>query len=201
MARPSGFDKDAAIQTAMQEIWRNGYEQSSVKALSEKLGITRSSYYNAFGSREELFKAVLQLYFAQSPDRVLHGDLPPVPIRTLITDTFRAVCASRACDPQGRGCLAINSLAELAGKHPELGPLLMGAVLRSAERFEYLLTIATNNGELPLEANTHGMALALQNLLIGINAFSKVLHSEDELWLTAKTTLMALGLYQEEIDA
>ena len=183
MARPSGFDKDAAIQTAMQEIWRNGYEQSSVKALSEKLGITRSSYY------------------AQSPDRVLHGDLPPVPIRTLITDTFRAVCASRACDPQGRGCLAINSLAELAGKHPELGPLLMGAVLRSAERFEYLLTIATNNGELPLEANTHGMALALQNLLIGINAFSKVLHSEDELWLTAKTTLMAIGLYQEEIDA
>ena len=51
MARPSKFDRKEAVELAMNEIWRDGYEANSVKALSEKLGITRSSFYNAFSSR------------------------------------------------------------------------------------------------------------------------------------------------------
>ena len=42
MARPLKFDRGEAVETAMQEIWRSGYEASSVKAISEKLGVTRS---------------------------------------------------------------------------------------------------------------------------------------------------------------
>jgi TetR/AcrR family transcriptional repressor of nem operon len=45
------------------------------------------------------------------------------------------------------------------------------------------------------------MALALQNLLIGLNLFSKALRDEQELWLTASTTLKALGLYREDEHA
>ncbi|HHL20983.1 MAG TPA: TetR/AcrR family transcriptional regulator, partial [Aliiroseovarius sp.] len=69
MGRPSKFDREAAIDKVMQEVWRNGFERASVKALSERLGITRSSFYNAFDSREALFEKVLARYFAQSPDR------------------------------------------------------------------------------------------------------------------------------------
>lgn len=50
----------------------------------------------------------------------------------------------------------------------------------------------------PRSADIQGTAPALQNLLVGPNVFSKALHNEDELWLTAKTTLMALGLYRED---
>ena len=64
MGRPTSFNRDEAIETVMQEMWRNGYEANTVKALSERLGITRSSYYNAFGSREALFKLALEKYFA-----------------------------------------------------------------------------------------------------------------------------------------
>ena len=197
MGRPSSFDRDAAIETAMQELWRNGYEASSVKAISETLGITRSSYYNSFGSREELFKEALAAYFAQSPDIVLHGDLPNMPILALLTQTFRAICAARAGDPEGRGCLAINSLTELGTTHDELGSLIANAVLRSAARLEELLEIAVQNGELPSATDVHAKALALQNLLVGLNAFAVALRDEGELWLTAKTTLQGLGLDHE----
>lgn len=196
MARPSGFDRDAAIETAMQEMWRNGYEASSVKAISEKLGITRSSYYNAFGSREELFKEALATYFAQSPDSVLHGDLPDIPILVLLTRTFRAICKARASDPEARGCLAINSLTELDTTHDALGVMIANAVLHSAARLEELLKLAVDQGELAKETDVHAMALALQNLMVGLNVFSKALRDERELWLTASTTLKALGLYR-----
>jgi TetR/AcrR family transcriptional repressor of nem operon len=197
MGRPKGFDREEAIETAMQEIWRSGYEANTVKALSERLGITRSSYYNAFGSREALFKAALARYFSQSPDRILHGDLPDVPVLVLLTRTFREISRVRAGDPERKGCLAINSLAELVGTNQELGPLLVHALLTSAARLEELLNIAVENGELPPGTDTHAKALALQNLMIGLNVFAKALGDEDELWLMAKTTLDGLGLYRE----
>jgi TetR/AcrR family transcriptional repressor of nem operon len=201
MARPSSFDREAAIEAAMQEMWRNGYEASSVKAVSEKLGITRSSYYNAFGTREDLFKEALAVYFAQSPDAVLHGGLPDMPILVLLTRTFRAICKARAEDPEARGCLAVNSLSELDTLHDELGVMIANAVLHSAARLEDLLKLAVSAGELAEQTDVHAMALALQNLLIGLNLFSKALRDEQELWLTASTTLKALGLYREDEHA
>lgn len=181
----------------MQEIWRDGYEKNSVLALSEKLGITRSSYYNAFGSRDALFREALEAYFAQSPDRALQAEAPSGRVLELLTSTFKAVCAARASDPEGRGCLAVNSVSELAGTHSELGPLLQQAVLRSAERLEQLLNLAAEDGELPAGYDTRGAALALQNLLIGINTFSKVVREYDELWLAVRTTLRGLGVLRE----
>lgn len=201
MGRPSSFDRKAAIETAMQEMWRNGYEASTVKTISETLGINRSSYYNAFGSREDLFKEVLAAYFAQAQDRVLYGDLPDIPIPVLITGTFREICKARSADPEHRGCLAINCLAELTGDGNELGQGLVGAVMASADKFEELLEIAVARGELPDQTTTRATALALQNLLVGLSVFAKALTDEGELWLTVKTTLIGLGVYQEVADA
>ncbi|PKP77393.1 MAG: hypothetical protein CVT81_09635 [Alphaproteobacteria bacterium HGW-Alphaproteobacteria-3] len=197
MARPSKFDRDEAVKAAMQEIWRSGYEASSVKAMSEKLGIARSSYYNAFGTREDLFRKALAVYVEASPDRKLRENPAGRSVRRLITSTFRNACAARAADPEGRGCLAVNSLCELAGgSRRELGEMLIGAVLASAARFETLLDMAVVQGEIDAEADLHGKALALQALLMGINTLSKAVRDEKELWLAARTALQSLDLYE-----
>ncbi|KPH83146.1 TetR/AcrR family transcriptional regulator, partial [Bosea vaviloviae] len=67
--RPSQFDRDAALEAALMAFWRDGYQANSVKALSERLGITRSSFYNAFESREAMFMEALERYLERSPDR------------------------------------------------------------------------------------------------------------------------------------
>ncbi len=201
MGRPSSFDREAAIETTMQEMWRNGYEASTVKTISETLGINRSSYYNAFRSREELFDEVLAAYFAQAPDRVLYGDLPDMPIRQLLTRTFHEICTARSADPDHRGCLAINCLAELTGAGNPLGQKLVGAVMTSADKFQELLEMAVQRGEMPDLTDTRALGLALQNMLVGLSVFAKALTDEDALWLSVKTTLVGLGVYQEDNDA
>lgn len=197
MGRPSGFDRDTAIETAMQEMWRNGYDACSVKAMSETLGITRSSFYNSFGSREDLFREVLDVYFEQSPDRALQGDPLEDSVLRLICRTFRAICAARANDPDARGCLAINSLAVPGGAGPLPGALIADLVVQNVARLEGLLVLAVARGELPEQSDVHAKALALQNLKIGLNILCKAVRDEDELWLTARTTLEGLGLYRE----
>jgi TetR/AcrR family transcriptional repressor of nem operon len=181
----------------MEEIWRSGFEACSVKAISEKLGISRSSYYNAFGSRESLFREALHFYFLKSPDQTLCDEVADRSIKRQITSTFRKACTARASDPDARGCMAVNTLCELAGgPHAELGALLVEAVLANAARFEALLELAVTTGELDPATDVHGKALTLQSLLIGINTLSKAVRSETELWLAARTGLEALDLYE-----
>jgi len=197
MARPSEFDRHEAVEIVMNEIWKNGYEASSVKSLSEKLGITRSSFYNAFGSRQNLLKEALKLYFNQSPDIALTNAVPGVSIRQLFTSTFKAACKARGMDQQGRGCLAINCVAELCNVDDELGPVMEHAILSSLKRMETLLNWGVAQKELDPQIDIPGTALALQNLLMGLNIMCKVVRSERDLWKTAQITLKALNLYKE----
>lgn len=194
MSRPREFDQAAAIETAMNEIWKNGYEACSVKALSEMLNITRSSFYNAFGSREALFREALARYFELAPDKAFANARRGVRVKALMTLTFREVCRVRASDPAGRGCMAINSAAELCNVHEELGTLLADAILSSLSCLEKLMRWGVQQGEIDEDADTHALALALQNLLIGLNLMCKVVRDEAELWLAAETTLRGLNL-------
>jgi len=201
MGRPVKFDRDHAVKIVMNEIWKHGFEACSVKAISEKLGITRSSFYNAFETREALFIEALDLYFSQSPDRVLTQIDSETRVIPLLTGMFKEVCRARASDPEGRGCMAINSVAELVGVNKPLGPMLEKAVLNSLNRLERLLRQAAATGEIEDGGNLRDKALALQNLLIGVNVLSKVVRSERDLWAASRQTLTGLGLYAEEGDA
>ncbi len=197
MARPSKFKRDQAVEVVMNEIWSKGYGACSVKALAKTLDITRSSFYNAFGSREALFQETLQLYFERSPDRALAAATPDYPVRKLLTETFRAASRARASDDQARGCLVINSVAELSSRDPVLGPVMKQAVLENLARIRQILEWGVLQGEVKADDDLHGKALALQNLLIGLNAMCKVVTNEEDLWAAAKTTLRGLDLYDE----
>ena len=201
MARPSKFNREEAVQTVMNTIWREGYEVSSVKSLSELLGITRSSFYNAFGSREELFQEVMQVYARQSPDYVLGEFQPDVRVRPFITRLYRAICRARASDPEARGCMLINTMTELCPAEDGVGAMLAEAVVGSIERLEAVLARGVETGELPENIDVHTKAVALQTLMIGLNVICKANGNEADLWAAASATLTGLDLYEDITDA
>lgn len=193
MARPMKFDRDEAIDVATEAIRSEGYEQASVKALSEKLGITRSSFYNTFGSREALFEEVIRRYAPTAPDAPLYEEING-PILPLLERVLKQICHIRSSDPGGHGCIIVNSICEMCPSTEDPAPLLMDMAAGSSKRLEELLVIAQTNEEIAADANPRALALALQNLMIGLNVLSKVVRSEDDLWLLTKTTLKGLGL-------
>lgn len=200
MGRAAAFKRDEAIAICMDELWRHGFEACSVKALSERLKMTRSSFYNAFTSREALFEEVLEHYADKSPDRCLAqlnaGEL----MLPILNQLFKTICTVRAGDPEHKGCLVVNSVAELVGVHPVLGPMLQGVMTANVERLEQLLNIAVNHGEITDNGDLHSKALALKNLIVGLNLMAKFVHSEQELYSIAEQTLKGLGLYVQIED-
>ena len=197
MGRVAKFDREAAVETCMHDIWRFGYEACSVKSISERLGITRSSFYNAFGSREALFLEVLEQYKQHIPSKSLNTASKSTPIKRLLTDFYWDVCRRLASDPEARGCLGVNSIVELVGIDEKLGPAVQDAILHSFQRFERLLAVASTKGEIVDDGQLRDKALSLQNLVLGLCMMSKIIHSYDDLKRVADLTLKGLDLFEE----
>lgn len=193
MARPAKFDRNEVVATALDLVWRDGVERSSVKHLAEQLDMTRSSFYNAFGSRDDFIRELMQAYGKGSPDRLLGeevtGDVIPV-----IEAVFREMCRQRGNDPERRGCLIVNLLCDRAATGDELGAQASAMIDGMAARLAELVNLAKANGEIAVRADDSVLALALQTLLLGLNVLAKTGKSEEELWQVAKLTLVGLGI-------
>ncbi len=105
--RPRGFTLDAAVEVGQHLFHEHGYENVSVAALTEAIGMTPPSFYAAFGSKTAFFKDTLDRYSATVVplDRFLiPGTAPPA----ALTDMLRAAAHAYAAHPQRRGCLILE---------------------------------------------------------------------------------------------
>ena len=197
MGRKTKFDRAAALDWVMHEIWLHGYEGVSVKSIAEKLSITRSSFYHTFTSKEALFEEALNYYLSPSPCFKKNISIESEDPLLLLTQFFYQVCQHRIEDPVLRGCMLVNSMVGLVGVHPTLGPIVAQKVGAGRVWFESLIAQAKQAGDLDSTTNTAQIALTLQNLLIGLNTMSKAVRDEDQLWGIAKTTLKGLHVFKQ----
>ena len=125
--RPRGFDADTALRVAVDLFWQQGYEATSLEALSQAMGLSRSSFYACFGSKHALLMAAVQHYaddrFASLTECV-----------ATCTNPHDAVCAMLAviADVDGgtRGCLFVNAVTELAPGDAQLVALAQAHTAR-----------------------------------------------------------------------
>lgn len=108
--RPRSFCTDTALDRAMTVFWRQGYEGASLADLTRAMGINSPSLYAAFGSKEGLFRAVLERYDQRRKgfmDKVLAA-----PDAKSVAQLFLEGVAEFAADTSGRnppGCLLLQS--------------------------------------------------------------------------------------------
>src|ERR1700749_3312923 len=79
MARTKDFDENEVLKKAVCLFWDKGYNGTSMQDLVEGLGISRSSLYDTFGDKHQLYLKALQSYKqaeASKRDQILDGSLP-----------------------------------------------------------------------------------------------------------------------------
>jgi AcrR family transcriptional regulator len=62
--RPKNFDRSVALHQAMKLFWERGYEGASFDDLTAAMGLSASSFYNSFGSKERLYQEATEAYMA-----------------------------------------------------------------------------------------------------------------------------------------
>jgi AcrR family transcriptional regulator len=110
--RPQVFDRAAALREAMKLFWERGYEGTSFDDLIGAMGISPSSFYNSFGSKEGLYREATDAYLEESGKWFLGilGDATDT--KTAFTRLFQATATRFTRDDLPPGCMI-----SLAGTH------------------------------------------------------------------------------------
>lgn len=128
MARPRLFDEERALDAAMRAFWEKGYEATSTQDLCEATGLGRSSIYNTFSSKHDLFQRALaryvdamtaqQLEILEDVERSALERIEAL-FERIIEQEFEQRWAGRSI-----GCLSVNTTVELAARDPEVDRVL-----------------------------------------------------------------------------
>jgi TetR/AcrR family transcriptional regulator, transcriptional repressor for nem operon len=108
MARPRGFDDDAAADGLLAAFWSHGYARTSIPTLTEATGLLPGSLYAAFGSKEAMFRRAIERYVV-AIRRAVSSDARGVAAIRHVLDTVVRLTAK---DPERRGCLVLNAIPE-----------------------------------------------------------------------------------------
>ena len=107
--RPRSFDREAALERAMEVFWTHGYEATSLHELTSAMGINPPSLYAAFGDKEKLFMEVVDRYQRERLTAVTRAfDEEPTAkraIHRLLTEGARGLAQHGV----PRGCLIVMS--------------------------------------------------------------------------------------------
>jgi len=110
--RPRGFDEDEVLERVMELFWERGFECSSLADIVDAAELNKSSLYNAFGSKDELFHRALERYleFRMGMLEEMSRGAGGLDDLLAIIEFMRAEVTG-PCG--GRGCLGINSSTEV----------------------------------------------------------------------------------------
>lgn len=130
MGRPIEFDPEKALVDAMHVFWSRGFEASSMQDILKATGLSKSSLYQTFGSKQDLFDCCLDFYcndsyskFKELLDNSSSG-------REFIESTFKSITDS--CDSaEGRkGCFLMNTVSEFAKRDKHLAKAMSYQIKR-----------------------------------------------------------------------
>ena len=114
--RHRSFDKDNALEKAMLIFWKNGYPGTSLTDLMNVMGISKSSLYAAFGSKEELFNQAIEFYL--NKHGVVHlAELfkTEQSLKERVRNYLFSIASMLTNPDLPKGCLICNSTSEIAG--------------------------------------------------------------------------------------
>ncbi|MBF6127296.1 TetR/AcrR family transcriptional regulator [Nocardia brasiliensis] len=189
MARPRQFDEERAVDAAMRAFWIAGYEATSTQALCEATGLGRSSIYNTFTSKRDLFERALRRYMTTknaTTFELLDSDLDAkAKMRALL---WQVVDAPEA-DPLG--CLVVNSMVELAPHDAEVAATLREDQRRRLAALRDALESGRRAGEIDNSKSADQLAHFMNATIAGMRVAARGGASRDALAAIATTALDA----------
>lgn len=116
--RPRGFERDAAVATAMELFWRHGYDGVSIGDLTHAIGIAPPSLYAAFGSKALLYREALDRYATGPAALDLSALDRAADLRGGVGGVLAAAIASVSAS--GRACMILGGMVTCHRDHDAL---------------------------------------------------------------------------------
>jgi TetR/AcrR family transcriptional regulator, transcriptional repressor for nem operon len=192
MARHKEFDRDEALQKAMEVFWARGYNATSIQDLVEHMRINRQSIYDTFGDKHALYLESLDRYCQVESGKAIVLLEGSASIKKAVRKLFMGVVDGSLGAREQRGCFAGNAMSELAGRCKATADrtnsnmaVMEGALYRALLR-------GKKAGELKALSEPRAVARFLYSSLQGLVLMSKATQDRKTLEDVVKVTLSVL---------
>lgn len=188
------YDPDKALDAAMHVFWSQGYEATSLQDLLAAMGLSKSSLYQGFGGKKELFIRCINRY-RHHISGVLTGLLDKAESGLAFIEKLLLIAAAEARQPEHlrRGCLLMNTATEFAQKDPLVAKHVAAGFEGLRDVLRAALLRGQQEGNISSDQDAEVLASYLVSSLGGIKTVVKGGADEQRVKEIVGVILKALG--------
>ncbi|NER18044.1 TetR/AcrR family transcriptional regulator [Spongiivirga citrea] len=193
MANTIQYNKEEVLSKATAVFHKKGYNGTGMQDLVDATGLNRSSIYNSFGSKMDLYLATLDVY------KNTHDDLHKACTAkakngyTAIQNVFKLFVTTIIKDLDNKGCMIVNCKSELgSSSYKEVINWLIRSDEKGIAFFESLIKKGQEDGSINKLQSTKKYALYITTCLQGLRMTGIMNKNRKDLEALASTFIQAL---------
>ncbi|MBB2187951.1 TetR/AcrR family transcriptional regulator [Gluconacetobacter liquefaciens] len=152
----------------MRLFWDRGYDGTSFDDLIAAMGISASSFYNAFGSKEALYHEAIDAYLQLAGAWFFAILNDETDTRTAFQHLLTTAASQFTRDDQPAGCMIAAAATQCAPTQARLRDLLATQRTQAEAALATRLRAGIASGDLPAETDIEAMAAFYSALLRGM---------------------------------
>lgn len=185
------FDREETIRKVTDLFWEKGYNGTSMQDLVDVTGLNRSSIYNSYGDKFQLFKEAL-CHYQRMQNNMLQtvqekGRTPKGAIKLLFDGVW-----SEMSNGSVKGCFLSNCATELSNTEPRIHEFLADNQKVVVKSFEKLIIKAQEAGEIDQSKDANILAQYLFSSLQGLRVTAMVDNNKSHIKGIAEQVLSSL---------
>lgn len=193
MPKVKQFNKTRVLEAASAIFHQKGYNGTSIDEILKATGLSRSSLYDSFGDKHNLYLQSLEFYKSNSDQGLQSIDGKNLNPLQKIESVFNGVVDHLINNPNDNGCLMVNAAAEMSKQCEKTSQVICNNKEDVQELFNTWLKEAQQNNMLTLTKPLKSYGQFLFNTLCGLKVMSQSGANKAELSNVVKVTLAALN--------
>lgn len=190
--RPRGFNTEQALKAAMQQFWRVGYEATSLQDLLEVMSLSKSSLYQTFGSKHELFLRSIDFYQRSSADE-LQASLDNSRTSKAFLNSFLENVIAESTSRDKKGCLLVNTINELAYRDKAVSKAVTNGLSNMSNVIQNAIERGKKEGAIKTSKNTDVLVNYIITNVCGLRTLVK--SSADKSTLSSVVNIILKTVY------
>jgi AcrR family transcriptional regulator len=167
--RPRSFDREAALDRAMEAFWKRGYAGVSLADLTQITGIHSPSLYAAFGSKYQLFREAVARYLATHGAFAARALREEATARDALARLLHDAAEAYAARGKPRGCLVVSGATNCPPEDERAIRFLVARRAATEKAIQSRLERALAERELPRGTDPVALAAYFAAVVDGIS--------------------------------
>lgn len=173
MGRTKDFNQDEVLLKAVYLFWNKGFNGTSMQDLVDGLGISRSSLYDTYGDKYQLYMKALESYKNTYGNTLSNFNTESLTAKAAVAGLLAMAANNIPDSRQPKGCFMVNAGTELAIHDTKVNELIAQTEKQVEEAFFKVISKGQAEGEISKDKDAHTLARFFNNTVKGMQVSAR----------------------------